>query len=125
LVEPDLSAHIGEYVEDEPAAYVFLGGLGGRTVACHWVAASQQLPTGLAAGAGTTTRELIRRMEHSAVRMAVRYQLSTDRRDREIAAETSRRADTTLSARSHVARPSVTKTRQGSFVLVGRGESNP
>jgi hypothetical protein len=32
----------------------------------------------------------MRRMGHSTVRAAMRYQHSTDRRDREIAAETSR-----------------------------------
>lgn len=32
-------------------------------------------------------------MGHSTVRAAMRYQYSTDRRDREIAAEMSRRAD--------------------------------
>jgi hypothetical protein len=46
----------------------------------------------LAAEAGTTARELMRRIGHSTVRAAVRYQHSTDRRDREIAAEMSRRA---------------------------------
>ena len=35
----------------------------------------------------------MRRMGHSTVRAAMRYQHSTDRRDREIAAEMSRRAD--------------------------------
>ena len=39
-----------------------------------------------------TTKELMRRMGHSTVRAAMRYQHSTDRRDREIAAEMSRRA---------------------------------
>jgi hypothetical protein len=34
----------------------------------------------------------MRRMGHSTVRAAMRYQHSTDRRDREIAAEMSRRA---------------------------------
>jgi integrase len=43
--------------------------------------------------AGATTTELMRRMGHSTVRAAMRYQHSTDRRDREIAAEMSRRAD--------------------------------
>ncbi len=46
----------------------------------------------LAAEAGATTKELMRRMGHSTVRAAMRYQHSTDRRDREIAAEMSRRA---------------------------------
>jgi integrase len=46
----------------------------------------------LAAEAGATTGELMRRMGHSTVRAAMRYQHSTDRRDREIAAEMCRRA---------------------------------
>lgn len=46
----------------------------------------------LAAEAGATTRELMRRMGHSTVRAAMRYQHSTDRRDRDIAAEMSKRA---------------------------------
>jgi hypothetical protein len=46
----------------------------------------------LAAEAGATTKELMRRMGHSTVRAAMRYQHSTDRRDRQIAAEMSRRA---------------------------------
>lgn len=51
-------------------------------------------PTGnqLAAEAGATTKGLMRRMGHSSVRAAMRYQHSTDRRDVEIAAEMSRRA---------------------------------
>jgi integrase len=48
----------------------------------------------LAAEAGATTEELMRRMGHSTVRAAMRYQHSTDRRDRQIAAEMSRRAST-------------------------------
>ena len=44
------------------------------------------------ADAGATTRELIRRMKHSTVRAAMRYQHSTDHCDREIAAELSQRA---------------------------------
>ena len=43
----------------------------------------------LAAEAGATTKELMRRMGHSTVRAAMRYQHSTDRRDREIASEMS------------------------------------
>ena len=46
----------------------------------------------LAAEAGATMRELVRRMGHSTVRAALRYQHSTDRQDQEIAAEMSRRA---------------------------------
>ena len=46
----------------------------------------------LAAEAGATTRELMHRMGHSTVRAAMRYQHATDRRDRDIAAEMSRRA---------------------------------
>jgi integrase len=91
---------------------VFLGELGGRLrrsnfrPATHWGGTVQRvgLPpdfhfhdlrhTGnqLAAVAGATTKELMRRMGHSTVRGAMRYQHSTDRRDRQIAAEMSRRA---------------------------------
>jgi integrase len=112
LVLPDLMGHVTEHVEEDPAAFVFLGELGGRLRrsnfrrATRWSSTVQAvgLPanfhfhdlrhTGnqLAAEAGATTRELMRRMGHSTVRAAMRYQHSTDRRDREIAAEMSRRA---------------------------------
>jgi hypothetical protein len=83
LVLADLSAHIGEYVGDEPAGFVFLGELGGRLRrsnlrgATHWQTTVRKigLPADsgnqLAADADATTRELIRRMEHSAVRAAI------------------------------------------------------
>jgi integrase len=112
LILPYLAAHVAKYVENEHGALVFLGELGGRLRrsnfrrATQWRATVQKvgLPadfhfhdlrhTGnqLAAEAGATTRELMRRMGHSTVRAAMRYQHSTDRRDREIAAEMSRRA---------------------------------
>jgi Site-specific recombinase XerC len=88
LVLPDLAAHIAEHVGDEPTAYVFLGELGERLRrsnfrrATQWRATVQKvgLPadlhfhdlrhTGnqLAAEAGATTRELMRRMGHSVDR---------------------------------------------------------
>ncbi|TQM16154.1 hypothetical protein [Pseudonocardia kunmingensis] len=39
-------------------------------------------------------KELMRRVRHSSVRAAMRYQHSTDRRDRQIAAKMSQRAST-------------------------------
>jgi integrase len=112
LVLPALAAHIAEFVDDDPAAFVFLGEPGGRLRrsnfrrATHWAASVRAvgLPaafhfhdlrhTGneLAAEAGATTRELMHRMGHSTVRAAMRYQHATDRRDRDFAAEMSRRA---------------------------------
>lgn len=112
LVLPDLVAHLAEFSDSDLDAIVFLGENGGRLRrsnfrrATHWAAtvAKVGLPvdfhfhdlrhTGnqLAAEAGATTKELMRRMGHSTVRAAMRYQHSTDRRDREIAAEMSRRA---------------------------------
>lgn len=109
LVLPELAAHLTEFTD---TAFVFLGELGGRLRrsnfrrATHWQATVVRvgLPAGfhfhdlrhtgnqLAAEAGATTRELMRRMGHSTVRAAMRYQHSTDRRDREIAAEMSRKA---------------------------------
>lgn len=114
LVLPDLTAHLAEFVDDDPATFVFLGELGGRLRrsnfrrATHWRESVRAvgLPaafhfhdlrhTGnqLAAEAGATTRELMHRMGHSTVRAAMRYQHATDRRDRDIAAEMSRRAST-------------------------------
>lgn len=112
VVLPDLSTHIADHAGEEAAAFVSLGELGGRLRrsnfrrATKWQTTVQAVglsadfhfhdlrPTGnqLAAEAGATTRELMRRMGHSTVRAAMRYQHSTDRRDREIAAEMSRRA---------------------------------
>jgi integrase len=113
LLLPDLTAHFAEFVDDDPAAFVFLGELGGRLRrsnfrrATHWATSVRAvgLPpdfhfhdlrhTGnqLAAEAGATTRELMHRMGHSTVRAAMRYQHATDRRDHNIAAEMSRRAE--------------------------------
>ena len=109
---PDLVAHLAEFTDPEPSAFVFLGENSGRLRrsnfrrATHWRATVERvgLPpdfhfhdlrhTGnqLATEAGATTRELMRRMGHSTVRAAMHYQHSTDRRDREIAAKMSRRA---------------------------------
>ncbi len=118
LVLPDLTVHVAEFAGSGPGAFVFLGANGGRLRrsnfrrATHWRETVQEvgLPadfhfhdlrhTGnqLAAEAGATTRELMSRMGHSTVRAAMRYQHSTDRRDREIAAEMSRRAGAVRSA---------------------------
>ena len=112
VVLPDLIAHLAEFVVSGPDAVVFLGEHGGRLRrsnfrrATRWAASVSAVGlapgfhfhdlrhTGnqLAAEAGATTKELMRRMGHSTVRAAMRYQHSTDRRDREIAAEMSRRA---------------------------------
>ena len=70
----------------------------------------------LAAEAGATTGELMRRMGHSTVRAAMRYQHSTDRRDREIAAEMSRRADAAKGVYEETTRSGV----QTFMALVGR-----
>ena len=103
LIVPDLVAHLAEFTDPEPSAFVFLGENGGRLRrsnfrrATHWRATVERvgLPPGfhfhdlrhtgnqLAAEAGATTRELMRRMGHSTVRAAMRYQHSTDRRDRD------------------------------------------
>jgi integrase len=48
----------------------------------------------LAAEAGATTKELMRRMGHSTVRAVMRCQNSTDCTDRRIAAEMHHRAST-------------------------------
>lgn len=113
LALPDLVQHLAEFTDPAADAFVFLGELGGRLRrsnfrrATNWRATVQRvgLPadfhfhdlrhTGnqLAAEAGATTKELMRRMGHSTVRAAMRYQHSTDQRDRQIAAEMSRRAD--------------------------------
>lgn len=114
LVLPDLTAHLAEFTGPAADTFVFLGSNGGwlrrsnfrRATRWRDTVAKVGLPadfhfhdlrhTGnqLAAEAGATTRELMRRMGHSTVRAAMRYQHSTDRRDREIAAEMSRRAIT-------------------------------
>lgn len=124
LVLPDLIAHLDEHVGKDPAAFVFLGELGGRLRrsnfrrATKWKATVSEVGlsdefhfhdlrhTGnqLAAEAGATTRELMRRMGHSTVRAAMRYQHSTDRRDRDIAAEMSRQAALARSDRDGVSR---------------------
>ena len=54
----------------------------------------------LAAEAGAATHELLRRMGHTTVRAAMRYQHSTDRPDGEVAAEISRRAGTAKGGRT-------------------------
>jgi hypothetical protein len=80
LILSDLRAHLAELTEPGLDAFVFLGENGGRLRrsnfrrATHWAATVEKV--GL-----------------PAVRAAMRYQHSTDRRDREIAAEMSRRAD--------------------------------
>ena len=112
VILPDLTAHLAEFVAPDLDAFAFLGEHGGRLRrsnfrrATHWAKTVGSVGlspdfhfhdlrhTGnqLAAEAGATTKELMRRMGHSTVRAAMRYQHSTDRRDREIAAEMSRRA---------------------------------
>jgi integrase len=93
LLLPELAAHLAEFTDSEATAFVFLGELGGRLRrsnfrrATHWQASVVRvgLPAGfhfhdlrhtgnqLAAEAGATTRELMRRMGHSTVRAAMRY----------------------------------------------------
>lgn len=112
VVHDDLAAHLDGLEDDGNTAFLFLGSKGGRLRRSNfrrgtkWAATAEKvgLPAGfhfhdlrhtanqLAAEAGATTCELMRRMGHSTVRAAMRYQHSTDRRDREIAAEISRRA---------------------------------
>jgi hypothetical protein len=109
---PDVAAHLAEFTERDGDAFVFLastavywagatsaGRRGGRP-RCRWsgcprTSTSTTCATGnqLAAEAGATTKELMRRMGHSTVRAAMRYQHATDCRDLAIAAEMSRRAD--------------------------------
>lgn len=112
IVHQDLTSHLRDHVGSELGAFLFLGEKGGRLRrsnfrrATKWTTTviSVGLPadfhfhdlrhTGnqLAAEAGATTRELMRRMGHSTVRAAMRYQHAVDRRDHEIAAEMSRQA---------------------------------
>ncbi len=112
LVLPDLVSHLVAHVGPELDAFVFLGELGGVLRrsnfrrASAWRASVQRAGlapdfhfhdlchTGnqLAAEADATTEELMHRMGHSSVRAAMRYQHATDRRDRAIAEEMSRRA---------------------------------
>ncbi len=87
LILPDLVAHLAEFTDPERSAFVFLGENGGRLRrsnfrrATHWRTTVERvgLPPGfhfhdlrhtgnqLAAEAGATTRELMRRMGHSTV----------------------------------------------------------
>jgi integrase len=105
-----LQAHVKEYVADQPDALIFTGAKGGHLrastfgPAVKWreTVAALGLPgfhfhdlrhTGnkLAASAGASTSELMRRMGHSTVRAALVYQHATSERDREIARSMDRR----------------------------------
>jgi site-specific recombinase XerD len=150
LAMEDLAEHLAEFTDPAPDAFVFLGELGGRLRrsnfrrATHWRATVQRvgLPADfhfhdlrhagnqLAAEAGATTKELMRRMGHSTVRATMRYQHAPDRRDRQIAAQMNRRAGAKRTrARDRVARtwhgPRQRNLARGRRRWWRRGESNP
>jgi integrase len=105
LILPDLVAHLTEFTDPEPSAFVFLGENGGRLRrsnfrrATHWRTTVERvgLPPGfhfhdlrhtgnqLAAAAGASTRELMHRMGHGSMRAALIYQHAAGERDRLIA----------------------------------------
>lgn len=112
LILQDLRVHLDRHVKAGQDALVFAGEKGAmlkrgnwrRSV--KWAQAVERagLPTGfhfhdlrhtgnhLAAAAGASTRELMHRMGHGSMRAALIYQHATSERDRQIAAEVSRRA---------------------------------
>jgi integrase len=99
---PEVEAHLAEFVEPEPDAYIFLGPKGARPARSNfhtiWNKARHQagVPhlhlhdlrhTGntLAAETGATLRELMDRMGHRSTRAALIYLHARDQRDRAIA----------------------------------------
>ena len=105
-----LRRHLDRYTDDDPDALIFTGVKGahlrastfGPAVKWREVVTRLGLPgftfhdlrhTGnnLAAAAGASTRELMRRFGHSTTRAAMIYQHATDARDREIAAAIDQR----------------------------------
>ena len=99
---PEVEAHLAEFVDLEPDAYVFLGPKGARPARSNfhtiWNKAQHQagVPhlhlhdlrhTGntLAAETGATLRELMDRMGHRSTRAALIYLHARDQRDRAIA----------------------------------------
>jgi integrase len=99
---PEVQAHLAEFVDPAPDAYVFLGPKGARPTRSNfhiiWHKARQQagVPhlhlhdlrhTGntLAAETGATLRELLERMGHRSTRAALIYLHARDQRDRAIA----------------------------------------
>lgn len=103
---PDLAAHLEEYVDVAPDAWVFCGAKGSpltrRNFAAHWTRARahvglpglhfhdlRHLAATLAATTGATTRELMTRMGHSSPRAALIYQHTVADRDQAIAAALS------------------------------------
>lgn len=112
LIVPDLRAHLDEYVDGGAESLVFTGEKGAMLKRGNWrrsvkwtrAVHKAGLPDGfhfhdlrhtgnhLAAMSGASTRELMHRMGHGSMRAALIYQHATSERDREIAAELSRRA---------------------------------
>jgi integrase len=112
LIMPDLRLHLDEFVGDSREASIFTGERGAMLKRSNWrdsvkwpeAIKAADLPEGfhfhdlrhtgnhLAAAAGASTRELMHRMGHGSMRAALIYQHATADRDREIAAELSRRA---------------------------------
>jgi integrase len=109
---PEVEVHLTTYVDDSPAALLFVGPKGAslersnfRTV---WLRALRDaglpayrfhdlrhLAATLAAVSGATTRELMSRMGHSSPRAAMIYQHATADRDRAVAEAMSRLVEPT------------------------------
>jgi integrase len=113
LLLPDLRRHLKKFTDAADEALVFTGEKGAMLSRGNWHTTVSWVPsvkaaglpegfhfhdlrhTGnqLAASAGASTRELMRRMGHGSMRAALIYQHATDDRDQEIAKELSRRAE--------------------------------
>lgn len=102
VIVPELRWHLGEHVDAELDALVFLGAKGARLRRSNfntkWSAAREAIgrpelhfhdlrhySNTLAASAGASTRELMSRLGHSSPAAALRYQHATAERDRVIA----------------------------------------
>lgn len=112
VVLGDLAVHVDKYVARGGDALIFTGEKGAVLKRGNWrrsvnwarSVCRAGLPEGfhfhdlrhtgnhLAAASGASTRELMHRMGHASMRAALIYQHATSERDREIAAELSRRA---------------------------------
>jgi integrase len=112
LILLDLRNHLEKFTKAGSEALIFTGEKGAILKRGNWRKAvkwteavkNAGLPVGfhfhdlrhtgnhLAASSGASTRELMHRMGHASMRAALIYQHATSERDREIAAEVSRRA---------------------------------
>jgi integrase len=102
VLVPELRTHLAEFVDDEPAARVFVGPTGVTPRSSNfgkiWRRTRSEVgrddlhfhdlrhfANTLAASAGASTKELMARLGHSSPAAALRYQHATSERDRAIA----------------------------------------